>query len=49
MARPRKYIINLTEDEFKELKSIIRKKRHPKPYAADARSSLIWTKHMEKS
>ena len=26
MARPRKYIISLTEDEFKELKSIIRKK-----------------------
>ena len=30
MARPRKYIINLTEDEFKELKSIIRKKKTSK-------------------
>ena len=26
MARPRKYVIKLTEDEYKELKSIIRKK-----------------------
>lgn len=26
MARPKKYVINLTEDEFKELKSTIRKK-----------------------
>ena len=26
MARPRKYVIKLTDDEFKELKSIIRKK-----------------------
>ena len=26
MARPRKYIVKLTEDEYKELKSIIRKK-----------------------
>ncbi len=26
MARPKKYVIHLTEDEFKELKSIIRKK-----------------------
>lgn len=25
MARPRKYVIKLTEDEYKELKSIIRK------------------------
>ena len=30
MARPRKYIISLTEDEFKELKSIIRKKKTSK-------------------
>lgn len=27
MARPKKYVINLTEDEFKELKSTIRKKK----------------------
>jgi len=26
MARPKKYVINLTEDEFKELKSLIHKK-----------------------
>lgn len=30
MARPRKYIIKLTEDEVKELKSIIRKKKTSK-------------------
>ena len=30
MARPKKYIINLTENEFKELKSIIRKKKTSK-------------------
>lgn len=27
MAGPKKYVINLTEDEFKELKSTIRKKK----------------------
>lgn len=30
MTRPRKYIIKLTEDEIKELKSIIRKKKTSK-------------------
>ena len=30
MARPKKYIINLTENEFKELKSTIRKKKTSK-------------------
>jgi len=30
MARPKKYVINLTEDEFKELKSTIRKKKTSK-------------------
>lgn len=30
MARPKQYIIKLTEDEFKELKSIIRKKKTSK-------------------
>ena len=30
MARPKKYRINLTEDEFKELKSIIRKEKTSK-------------------
>lgn len=30
MARPKKYIIKLTEDEFKELKSTIRKEKTSK-------------------
>lgn len=45
MARPRKYVIKFTEDEYKEFESII----HQKQYAADARYSLTWMNHMEKS
>ena len=48
MARPKKYIINLTEEEVNELKSTIRKKKLQKRFVADARLFLTWTKHTEK-
>lgn len=49
MARPRKYVIKLTEDEYKELKSKSVRRQHQKQYVADARYSLTWMRHMEKS
>ena len=49
MARPRKYVIKLTDDELKTLKSIIRKKViHLKLFEADARLLLIWMRLMGK-
>ena len=48
MARPRKYVIKLTDDELKTLKSIIRKSIHLKLFEADARLLLIWMRLMGK-
>ena len=54
MARPKKYKIKLTDDELKELKSVIRKNKtsktikHPKQSDADARLLLTWMSPTEK-
>ena len=45
MARPRKYVIKLTDDELNTLKSIIRKSNTSN---ADARLLLIWMRLMGK-
>ena len=42
MARPKKYIIKLTDDEVKKLKSVIWKKILPEPSEAVAGLSWIW-------
>ena len=48
MARPKKNKIELTDDELKSLKSVIRKIKHPKQFDADARSLLTWMSPTEK-
>ena len=46
MARPRKYVIKLTDDELKTLKN--RKSNNLKLFEADARLLLIWMRLMGK-
>lgn len=40
-GKTKKYNISLTDDELKELKSVMRKSKQPKLFETDARLSLI--------
>ena len=48
MARPRKYVIKLTDDELKTLNRQFAKVIHLKRFEADARLLLIWMRLMGK-